>query len=136
MFGSRVDISDSEIQLLMDKVGRIDSITARMMFQESYETVFKIFDHNHPDASGLSLVVMHPKENTSQYSALYNLMRRFKSQEIKKHWDCSFGEFISYPRDVVENMFALVTEEAIRERAALDRKEAELRELERQGKTK
>lgn len=128
-------MSDTEIQELMDKVSRLDSITARMVFQESYETVFNIFDHRLPDASGLSLVTMHPKENTSQYSALYNLMRRYKSQGIEKHWHCSFGEFISYPRDVVEQMFALITEEAIRDQEALARKERELRELERQNKS-
>lgn len=117
---------------LLEKVtGGLDSISAKLILQETYETMYKIFDHEKFSAARpLALVAMQPKENTAEYSKLYRTVYRYQNHQIKDLFGLNLVEFLQLPRELVELMFEISSNAAKREGPQVDKA---LRQLE-QGK--
>lgn len=96
----------------------IDSVSLKLMLQESYETVFGIFDHNNELAlkhRPLALVAMHPKENPSHYSKMYRTIRRYHKLNIYGTFGMALDRFLEMPHEYVELLFDIASMSARKE---------------------
>lgn len=86
-----------------------DPIAIQILLLEAYETVYGICDHDGEAYDNpLSLVTMHPKEDTSSYSRLYGELMRFANEELfREMWGVSILELLEMPKDVVEEMYRI-----------------------------
>lgn len=112
--------------------GKLDSITARMILQESYETLFGIFNHdavNVAKTRPLALVAMHPKENVAEYSKLYRTVVRYKDHNIQSLFGLNIEQFLDQPLEMVELMFKLSVDHIRKDNVRVD---AAAKALERQ----
>lgn len=112
------------IDELLQRVGKIDSITAQLILRDAYEVAFGIYNHKQPDPMRpLALVAMHPKENVSEYSELYNEIRRFDRHDMARA-GYSLLEYLSLPRELAHLLIRTRTERArgdlIKAQAAAD----------------
>ena len=94
-----------------------DPIAIKILLMEAYETVYELCDHDGAAYDNpLSLVTMHPKEDTSTYSRLYGELMRFSREEtFRDMWGLSIIELLQLPKDVVDEMYR-ITREAIADR--------------------
>lgn len=111
--------------------GLDDSYQTQLVLREMYETQYGIFNHEDPihmRERPLSLVALHPKENTTKWSRLYQTIRRYDLHDIHAKFGLSLPEFLELPRDIVELLFELSTERSQRSNPNVDRA---IRELEK-----
>ena len=106
----------------LQKIDKIDSISARMVLLEAYETTYRIYNHEDPTAGPLAAIAMHPREDTSTHSALYNTIRRFRKYRVghPDNFNMSLNEFMALPKDICDFMMELLSEEAKVEAARLN----------------
>lgn len=72
-----------------------------MVLMDQYETKFGIFNHElGADARPLALVALHPAEDTTTHSRLYERMVQYADLEVYSVFGVSWPEFISQPTDV------------------------------------
>lgn len=99
--------------------------------REAYDIAYQIYDHaaELPDPRPLALVAMHPKENVSEHSALYNEIRRFDSHDMAKH-GYSLTEFLNMPQEYARLLLRIRAQRASRDlnkvRNAMDEVEKDL----------
>ena len=84
-----------------------------------YEDQFKIANLDDPNRP-LALIADNPKDGNRLLWGLPNRIREFQLYEIGNILNCSLGEFLSYPRFVVEQVLS-----EARDRAELMRKKRE-----------
>ena len=86
-----------------------DPIAIQILLMEAYETVYGICDHDGAAYDNpLSVVSMHPKEDTSTYSRLYGELMRFANEELfREMWGVSILEVLEMPKDVVDEMYRI-----------------------------
>lgn len=80
-----------------------------------YETKFGIFNHADPiarRARPLALVAVHPKEDSSRYSPLYNRISQYHRLKIRESFGITLTELLQMPRDYVEEIIRLAAQEA------------------------
>lgn len=109
----------------------LDSISTKLILQESYETLYNIFNHDNPAVSKtrpLALVALHPKENASEYSKLYRFFYRYTQHRINELFGISATEMLELPHEIVEKMFEISAQQAKKETPGI---ESALRDLER-----
>jgi hypothetical protein len=98
--------------------------------REAYEQTYKIYDHeNLSERRPLSIVAMHPKENTFAYGSMARIFYKYHELEIEKHWHLSIGEFLNYPREYVDLMCKISTERIAREAGPIERATREMEAL-------
>lgn len=71
-----------------------------------------MLDPTSADYSPLDIAIMHPKENISEFSALYNRIERFIILKIHEITGMSLPEFLSMPREYVELVFRISAHKA------------------------
>lgn len=98
------------------------SSDVKLLLQEKYETVFKIYDHDRDDAHPLALVTLHKAENTSLGSPYKKRMREYAMNGVLKYFGLSFTEFLDLPRDILEDILEASREEQRKEVKALEGK--------------
>lgn len=79
---------------------------AALVLRERYETMFKIYDHDHPSAADrpLASIAMHWAENNSAGSLLYERIEQFEERKIYQRFGVSLAEFLELPRDVCSHL--------------------------------
>lgn len=126
----RID-SPGPVQQLLEKVTvGIDSYSVQLILRESYETMYRIFNHDGVEAKArpLALVAMHPKEDSTSFSRLHRTIQRYDKQGIKDMFGLSLTEFLNLPRDYVELLFRLAVEKMQSENPAIDKMARQLAE--------
>lgn len=109
----------------------MDSLTAKLLLRESYETIYGIFDHERfSDQRPLALVAMHPKENASSHSRLYNTVQRFYNSDIYSATGLSLTDFLNLPREYVELLFAMHTKRALSRTPSINQTIRDIEKLE------
>lgn len=102
----------------------MDSITAKLILIDAYETTYGIYNHADEAANKgrpLGLIAMHPKEDFSTHSALYNTIRRFKKYKVgnQDNFNISLIEFLQLPKDISDLVLDIMAKESIEEAARL-----------------
>ena len=126
-FGHRQFGEYTVIDELIDEVGTIPNIDAKILLMESYETAYGIYDHENADFNRpLALVALHPKETYWKESGLYRRLERYNLHEVNQHFGLSLTEFLALPRDYVEDIFDILRQKAERETPDLERQKKAL----------
>jgi hypothetical protein len=122
------------IEDLLRRAKVLDSRTAQLLMREAYEQHYGLFDHEHlSEMRPLSLVAMHPKENTSAYSALYRMAYKYQQYDILKKWGLNYQEFLSLPREQVELIFKISGEQLSIEKPIIEAAANEMKKLQQQA---
>jgi hypothetical protein len=114
----------SPVDVLLTRIpgGLDDSISAKLVLQEEYETMYGIYNHDDPyNQRPLALVGMQPKEDVSRYSKLYRTIRRYSFHEIHSKFGLSLTEFLDLPHDIVELLFEISAEQAQKQQPSIDK---------------
>lgn len=92
----------------------LDSYTTQLLLREAYETLYQIFDHEAEQAAlrPLAHVAMHPKEDETNYSRLYQTIRRYHKQKLKDLTGLNITQFLDQPRELVELWFQISLEDS------------------------
>lgn len=77
-----------------------------------YKQTFGLIDPTSANYSPLEIALMHPKENITEYSALYNRIERFILLKIYDSTGLSLSDFLSLPREYVELIFRITAHKA------------------------
>jgi hypothetical protein len=113
----------------MKQVDHLDSISAKMLLLESYETLYGIFNHDavasSPDQPGvpsrpLALVAMHPQENIRGYSRLYQVTARYLTSGIGDRFHMSLEEYLRLPTDYAEYLHFLASQQIVKDGKTAD----------------
>lgn len=83
---------------------------AKIVMREIYERSYGIHDHSNARLSPLHLVRMHTKENVSEFSPMYNKIRRFIRMDVGSHVKMSMVDFFNMPTEYVELVFREIAE--------------------------
>lgn len=104
--------NDRELARLLDSVKALDPIQARIVLRDAYETSYGIYNHDTEDPSRpMALVALHPAENVTAHSRLYNTIRRYKMYDVKTHFGYNLSEFLELPREFTKFIFDVLAEE-------------------------
>lgn len=87
----------------MSLVGLDLEIALRELYEESYG----IFDHAAEPDNPLNLMAMHPAEDYTSGSGLYNALRRYRKHGIGEIFHISVIDFVNLPREIVEELISL-----------------------------
>lgn len=87
------------------KTTEYDDWTAQLLFMESYDQGYGIFDHDTLDIGRpLSIIAMHPAEDHLRYSRMRNLMREVISCRIPELTQTPLLDVLNFPRDVLDEL--------------------------------
>lgn len=119
-------------KLLSLHSGPLDNISTKMVLSEFYDVQYGIYNHDADDPDRprrpLALVAMHPKENPSEFSALYRMLDRFAHHQIYEKFGLNLEEFLSLPREMVERIFHVSAEKAKKDNKVVDAAMAQLQD--------
>lgn len=104
------DFGSESIKEALHNIPRLDSIETRIMLQEQYEQDFGIYNHD-KQPRPLSLVSMHPKENTVEAGSLFSLIRRYAMLNVKDTFGLSLTEWLNLPYDHADVVKHICSEE-------------------------
>lgn len=80
---------------------RLKSSDAQLLLRDSYETTFGIYNHEVDDpARPMALMAMHPAEDSSTGSLLYERIEQFGEKQVPKWYGLSLKDFLSLPTDI------------------------------------
>lgn len=109
----------------MDKVigtmKKVDSISAQLVLAEAYDVAYGIYDHDIPDAHPWGVVLHSHKEDYSEYGPLYRTFYQYRLKDIGKLFNISISEFLDLPREYVNLMLRIATEETLVDNDNLDK---------------
>ena len=94
-----------------------------------YETEFGIFNHIQTTNRPLASVAFMDIENTIDGSPFESISRTYVTKQINKLFGISLLELLNLPRDTVESIINIATEEQKRVQPALDQLNNELGKL-------
>lgn len=118
--------------LLQQLTKGLDSLTGQLLLRESYEDMYGIFDHTRfSKHRPLALVAMHPKENPTSHSRLYNTIQRFCNSDINATTGLSLKEFLDLPREYVDLLFRVSTARAQTQTPGVSQAIRDIQKLER-----
>jgi hypothetical protein len=94
--------ADIVVRSVLERAARpLMSSDSQIVLREKYETIFGIYDHDHPDPKRpLALVAMQPHENNAMGSLLYERIEQFAERKVIKYFGLSLAEFMELPSDV------------------------------------
>ena len=83
----------------------LDSIGAQIALTEAYDHTYGIFNYDGIDYNPLSIVAMHPVEDTLKVGLKPFMIKRFRMYDIHKRYGLSLTELLALPRDTVTDIF-------------------------------
>lgn len=111
----------------------MDNIPAQMVIRDAYETQYGIFDHGSPSAGPLALVEYRPKEDVTEYGALYRTFYQYHLYEVQKEWGLSVTDFLSLPREYCALILRISSEKAARMTSETERQIQAAKRAQQQG---
>lgn len=102
-FGEKVPVENA-LTALLRTAPPLTSSEASIVLRESYESTYGIFRHTKTTES-LASVVLHPAEDVSANSRLYERIRRYIRSDIFKYTGMSLDEFFELPRELTDLIF-------------------------------
>ena len=97
-----------------------------------YETEFGVFDHINTQGRPLASVAFMDIEDTIDGSPMDSIVRTYTSKGIFKLLGINFLDFINLPRDIVELLINVATEEQKKAQPTLDQLNSDLGKLGKQ----
>ena len=97
-----------------------------------YETEFGVFDHINTKSRPLASVAFMDIEDTLDGSPMDSITRTYTSKGIFKLFGISLLELINLPRDIVELLINVATEEQKKVQPTLDQLNSDLSKLGKQ----
>lgn len=101
-------IADTVAEFL-ETTADLDGYTLDLVTKGYYKQTFGLTDPSLPDYSPLDIVTMSPKENVSEFSALYMRIERFILLDVNKYTGIPLDQFLTLPREIVELIFRIIT---------------------------
>jgi len=83
----------------------LDSIGAQIALSEAYDHTYGIFNYDSAQYNPLSIVAMHPIEDTLKVGLRPFIIKRFRIYDIQKRYGLSLTELLALPRDMVTDIF-------------------------------
>lgn len=101
----------------MAEVEKVSNIGAKLLMLESYLITYGIADVERLEASRpLVHIAMHPKENVTEHSENYTLIRRYYRAKLER--SISLDKFLELPREYVQLLLRIAAENASAENRA------------------
>lgn len=104
----------------MQRAEKLDSISAKLLLLEAYETMYRIYNHENAPLNErgdpirpLALVAMHPQENDTNYSSLHRLIARYALHDIGDKFKISITEFLRLPHEITDLLFRISSDKII-----------------------
>ena len=104
----------------------------RNTMYQIYETEFGVFDHINIKNRPLASVAFMDIEDTLDGSPMDSITRTYATKGMNKLFGISLLELINLPRDIVELLINVATEEQKKVQPALDQINAELGRMDKQ----
>lgn len=99
-FGEDVSLK-TEIDAALKTAPIICATDVSLSLRDRYDTAYGIYNHNTPQSDRpLALVGMHPSEDATTGSTLYERMALFEERQVFKRWGISLTEFFELPSDM------------------------------------
>lgn len=77
------------------------STDADIVMREKYETAYSLYNHEAPDPEHpLAIIRMHPGEDASTGSLLYERIEQFEERKIYQRFGLTLKDFLDLPSDV------------------------------------
>ena len=90
---------------VLDSLPKLESVDARTVMQDLYETEYGIWDHLKKDSKRpLASVAFHDSEDVNTGSLLEEAMKNYYDKKIGDIYRLNFIEFLELPIDVVAMM--------------------------------
>ena len=125
-FGSSVDISNFLLSLCKD-LPKLSSVDVAIVMGDMYDETFRIFNHAyHSKDRPLSSVAFHTAENVIDNSLIEEAMRKYMDFGIKDKFGLPFDDFMAYPREYVELMYKIASEDSDKRAQALSNVERQM----------
>lgn len=121
---------------MIRRVGKVDSYTAKLLLRETYETMYKIFDHDNDRLTKyrpLGIVAQHPKEDAINYSLMYRTIYRYTQYDIMGLVGLNLDQFLEMPHEYVELIFKIAMDKAAKSTTAVNSEIHKLEQQVRQG---
>ena len=99
-FGEKVE-GVNALSRLITYAPALPSDAATILLGESYETTYGIHQHT-PASDPLESFLLHPLEDVSRNSRLYEHVRKFFRADVSKHSGLSMNDYFDLPRDIAE----------------------------------
>lgn len=125
-FGRAQQRKRTEIDTLLEKVKKIDSVSAQILLREAYEVSYEIATPEEINDHPWGLALARPKENYTDYGTLYRTIHAFRLREVYKRFGLSLEDFLALPREYVEMIFDITRKEALEGQNTLDNLREEL----------
>lgn len=108
-FGETVECS-AAIEDLLNKVPILCSTDTQLLLMDKYDFIYGICNHDLVEASRpLSIIALHPAENTDAGSTIYERIDQFATLQVGKYFNLSLTEFLEYPRDIVIHILEIAS---------------------------
>lgn len=131
-FGERVESINGLSQLVLT-APEMSSTEAALVLAETYETVYGIHRHT-PTGDPLESILLHPLEDVSANSRLYEHVRKFFRRDVYKHSGLSLTEFFELPREICDLVYSECEVKAKEEGQISNNLAEEMKRLGRGGK--
>lgn len=111
----------------LDKLPVLDSVDARVVMQDLYETQYGIYNHLSKDRNRpLASVAFHDVEDINEGSLLEEAIRTYTLRGIGEHTRLSLVEFLELPSDVVAMIVKICDEIAKKKEKTMEEVERDL----------
>lgn len=122
----RVKVDD-----LLERVRRIDSISAQILLREAYETSYHILNYQRDDEHPWDMVLERHKENVSLYGTLYRTIYSFRLMKVHSRFGLNLEEFLDLPREFVELIFDICKKEEAEGWSTMNQLNSELEKVDK-----
>jgi hypothetical protein len=119
-YGKHITADTDHLEEFLSTVDYLDSFSTRLCYRGTYLANLGIIDFKDPNYSPLDLVRMHPQENASEFSALYDKWTRYLDLDMFKETGIPIDRFFEMPREFVDLTFRIVSKKAARANSAVD----------------
>lgn len=119
-FGAPQENVETEIDELLESMPEVDSISAKMLLREAYETTYEIYNHNLDNSHPWAMVMAHPKEDMSTYGAIYRTILSYRVRDVYKRYGLNLTEFLDLPREYVEFLLEVSANETKQDTATAE----------------
>lgn len=107
--------------------GFADSYAQQLAFAEEYQTQYGLYDHDNDNSRPLAVIALLPKEDGLRNDKLKQLIKRYRLHRINEKFNLSLEDFLQLPKNYIELLFEVCTEEANQRSPDLDKLADELK---------
>lgn len=116
------------IQETLNTIRRLDWAAANLIMIDRYESTYGICIHDEvPDHEPLKVSAFHEANSNLKHSSFFSYLDRFEALKVGKMWDISATEFMSWPRDICDELLERTVRRLQSKQGKYNQIEAQLR---------